>query len=51
MLKKITILTAVVTIMVLTGCDAGSNSYSKCSQPTSVTQVAQLSSNIAKESK
>lgn len=51
MLKKLTILTAAVTILALTGCDPGSNSFSKCSQPTSVTQVAQLPSNIAKESK
>jgi hypothetical protein len=51
MLKKVAIVIVAVTILVLGGCDPGSNSFSQCSQPTSVALVAQLSSSTAKELK
>ncbi len=51
MWKKTIALTFVVTMLALTGCSPGSNSFSKRSQSEDGTsiQLAQLTSNAAKE--
>lgn len=51
MLKKASVITVVVTMLVLTGCDPGPNDFSKRSQQDSVNQLAQLTSTAAKELK
>ena len=47
MFKSFVILTVLALLPVLTGCDPGSNSFSKREQPTDAPQVALLSSNDA----
>lgn len=51
MLKKAANLTVAITMLVLTGCDPGSNKFTKRSQPAAETQSAQLTSRTAKELK
>jgi len=48
MLKKVAISTVVVMLLVLTGCDPGSNSFAKKDQPDDTIQVALMSSNNGK---
>ena len=45
MFKSFVILTVVALLPVLTGCDPGSNSFSKREQPAETAKVALVSSN------
>ena len=51
MWKKMAFLTVVTSLLVLAGCDPGSNTFSKKDQSASRTQVALLTPNNAKEMK